>query len=670
MASLGLLLVLLFLLLVGVRGIDDFTQRTCDPKLFTDPSEYFMDVRRKVEALQTGDELMISGWKFNLDFTFDPCTGNKTGITLRQLLRDTAEKGVDVYVQLWWSAGSHTTLEFFKKHNVGAVAAEMHKLHQNIHVLVDSGRSVSETAKWSWHMKAVVVNRQFAYVGGLDFASGTWDTVPPVVNNSCRDNRQHIFDTMAQVNCLAALDVANVLVSRHHSYCMSYSNAVHRKAIQKKTGIRPCDRPHFPRVNRDIASNRAKVGTCRVKGCNDPNAICAVGGTCQCAETFKPNSEANGCVEKASDGGGGGECSDGCKCRVLLSGSPWSLGLTQVKHSILDSYLIAIQNAEKYIFIDNQYFIGGREKCDITCPQNTIMLEIARKLDSKIGSGEPFSVIIMLPVLSKASTMPTMKTLFAGIPTLQAEPRVAEVRPANFFQRKSDSEADIGRGLKTRLLESLAKHGRSKDEWKEYLFLGTAAMITNRGFEAIFIHSKVMIVDNSYVIAGSANINDRSMLGDRDAEANVEIYGQVSVVRKMLQQSLERYMVKDYADANDILSASKMNSQAYSNNDNLIRACGLDFAAGTDQNGDWLFQGQRRAGKLSTKAVDQAFVKAMSGSGVVPCMNVQVVFAPSMNESAMSGIMYPWTEFLWGDPFDPVWREPLNYMPFLKNAVD
>ena len=133
MASLGLPLVLLFLLLVGVRGIDDFTQRTCDPKLFTDPSEYFMDVRRKVEALQTGDELMISGWKFNLDFTFDPCTGNNTGITLRKLLRDTAEKGVDVYVQLWWSAGSHTTLEFFRKHNVGAVAAEMDKLHQNIH---------------------------------------------------------------------------------------------------------------------------------------------------------------------------------------------------------------------------------------------------------------------------------------------------------------------------------------------------------------------------------------------------------------------------------------------------------------------------------------------------------------------------------------------------------
>lgn len=34
----------------------------------------------------------------------------------------------------------------------------------------------------------------------------------------------------------------------------------------------------------------------------------------------------------------------------------------------------------------------------------------------------------------------------------------------------------------------------------------------------IYIHSKMMIVDDQQVIVGSANINDRSMLGDRDCE--------------------------------------------------------------------------------------------------------------------------------------------------------
>ena len=39
--------------------------------------------------------------------------------------------------------------------------------------------------------------------------------------------------------------------------------------------------------------------------------------------------------------------------------------------------------------------------------------------------------------------------------------------------------------------------------------------------EMIYIHSKIMIVDDLYVICGSANLNDRSMLGSRDHETAV-----------------------------------------------------------------------------------------------------------------------------------------------------
>lgn len=39
--------------------------------------------------------------------------------------------------------------------------------------------------------------------------------------------------------------------------------------------------------------------------------------------------------------------------------------------------------------------------------------------------------------------------------------------------------------------------------------------------ELVYVHSKLMIVDDDTVIMGSANINDRSMLGDRDSEIAV-----------------------------------------------------------------------------------------------------------------------------------------------------
>lgn len=39
--------------------------------------------------------------------------------------------------------------------------------------------------------------------------------------------------------------------------------------------------------------------------------------------------------------------------------------------------------------------------------------------------------------------------------------------------------------------------------------------------ELIYVHSKLLIVDDKTVICGSANINDRSMLGTRDSEIAV-----------------------------------------------------------------------------------------------------------------------------------------------------
>lgn len=44
--------------------------------------------------------------------------------------------------------------------------------------------------------------------------------------------------------------------------------------------------------------------------------------------------------------------------------------------------------------------------------------------------------------------------------------------------------------------------------------------------EMIYIHSKIMIVDDCSVIVGSANINDRSMNGDRDSEICLLVEGE------------------------------------------------------------------------------------------------------------------------------------------------
>jgi len=54
--------------------------------------------------------------------------------------------------------------------------------------------------------------------------------------------------------------------------------------------------------------------------------------------------------------------------------------------------------------------------------------------------------------------------------------------------------------------------------------------------ELIYVHSKLMIVDDNLVICGSANINDRSMIGKRDSEVAVII--QVSYFASLLRPDL------------------------------------------------------------------------------------------------------------------------------------
>ena len=49
----------------------------------------------------------------------------------------------------------------------------------------------------------------------------------------------------------------------------------------------------------------------------------------------------------------------------------------------------------------------------------------------------------------------------------------------------------------------------------------------------MYVHSKLMIVDDHSVIIGSANINDRSLLGDRDSELAIVVEDTRSVSSRM-----------------------------------------------------------------------------------------------------------------------------------------
>ena len=47
-----------------------------------------------------------------------------------------------------------------------------------------------------------------------------------------------------------------------------------------------------------------------------------------------------------------------CKWQVLRSCDNWSTGVKSAEWSILNAYLDLITNAKKFIYIENQFFIG------------------------------------------------------------------------------------------------------------------------------------------------------------------------------------------------------------------------------------------------------------------------------------------------------------------------
>jgi phospholipase D1/2 len=200
-------------------------------------------------------------------------------------------------------------------------------------------------------------------------------------------------------------------------------------------------------------------------------------------------------------------------CQCLRSLSYWSGGLNKTEQSILNGYYHLIENSKHYIYIENQFFISKSFTDDELdkkgrCVSNLIINEIALKLTDRIikahQNHEKFRVMIVIPLLPGfAGEVETSSTLQVILK----------------FTYKSISR-NKGLSMIEKLKELLDKN--NPELFREYIgffSLRNHAVIDNVPVtELIYIHSKLMIVDDRYVIMGSANINDRSMTGERDSE--------------------------------------------------------------------------------------------------------------------------------------------------------
>ena len=477
-------------------------------KWFVDGQDYMSAVADAIEA--ASKEILITDFQMNpYIFMKRPDTGvDSLKWRLDKMLIRKANHGVRVYILLYWeiplfydTGNNHTQSLFSEYPNI-----VVYRHPDTLSVL----EQPSTLSRWSHHEKLVIVDRSVAFVGGIDLCFGRWDT-----------HTHKLMDDYPLHSC-AKQDCENVEENGRYSRWVGkdYKNTFFSDE-GKTDWDKPyvdygyVDRSQIPRMPwHDVACafTGAAVSDAMKHFIQRYNALNPswwkywelrdLPSKLDKFELVLPDVSS---YTKAN-------------VQVLRSVDGWSAGQPH-EDSIYKAYLRAIENAEKYIYIENQFFISSQPDT-LRGVKNQIQSALADRIYRAYEKREKFHVMIVMP--------------------LKPEFGPEEWNSSKLFNALTGTSywnyATIYSG-KHSLLHKLRE--RKMPAWcvKNYFSvygLRTHDLLSGMlATEIIYVHSKLMIVDDRLTIIGSANINDRSMLGGRDSEVAVIVENEEMVNGKM-----------------------------------------------------------------------------------------------------------------------------------------
>ncbi|XP_029071381.1 phospholipase D1 isoform X5 [Monodon monoceros] len=187
--------------------------------------------------------------------------------------------------------------------------------------------------------------------------------------------------------------------------------------------------------------------------------------------------------------------------QLLRSAADWSAGIKYHEESIHAAYVYVIENSKHYIYIENQFFISC---ADDKVVFNKVGDAIAQRILKAHRESQRYRVYVVIPLLPG----------FEGDISTGGGNALQAIMHFNYRTMCRGENSILGQ-LKAEL----------GNQWINYIsFCGLrthAELEGNLVTELVYVHSKLLIADDNAVIIGSANINDRSMLGKRDSEMAV-----------------------------------------------------------------------------------------------------------------------------------------------------
>ena len=398
-----------------------------------------------------------------------------------RLLKRKAEQGVKVYIIMYRNINSAIPIE--SEHSKTSLL----DLHPNINVLRSPNQVRQKSFFWAHHEKVCVVDHIVAFCGGVDLCFGRWDTPEHrVVDDKPTGFEPSEFPRDGD-HCQQwpGKDYSNPRVldffKLEDPYGEMYDRTKTPRMPWHDIGMQMLGQPA-----RDLARHFVQRWNYLLRQRKHTRPIPVL---LPPPDFIPPDLEKLGLTGS-------------CDVQILRSACEWSIGTSKkTEHSIMNAYIKLIEASQHFIYIENQFFITS---CDVdgTKISNLIGDALVERIIRAHDLGEAWRAIVMIPL------MPGFQN---PIHTLEA----SSVRLIMQCQYRSINRTE------TSIYSRLRARGITPEDYITFYSLRawgkigpTKALVS----EQLYIHAKCLVADDRYAIIGSANINERSMLGSRDSE--------------------------------------------------------------------------------------------------------------------------------------------------------
>lgn len=444
-----------------------------------DGRDYMWNVSRAISMAK--DVIYIHDWWLSPELYMRRPAAISQKWRLDRLLQRKAQEGVKVFVIVYRNINSAIPIdsEYTK--------FSLLDLHPNVFVQRSPNQIRQNTFFWAHHEKICVVDHMVAFVGGIDLCFGRWDTPQHTVADDKLTGFEESDMPKDADHCQLwpGKDYSNPRVLDFYALDKPYEEMYDRAKI-----------PRMPwhDISMQVVGQPARDLTRHFV--QRWNYILRQRKPTRPTPFLLPPPDFNYADLEALGLDGT------CEVQILRSASWWSIGTPdQTEYSIMNAYVKMIEQSEHFVYIENQFFISS---CEVegTRVENHIGDALVERIVRASQKGEDWRAVVVIP-------------LMPGFQNAVDNQDGTSVRLIMQCQFRS-----ICRGA-TSIFGRVRAQGIEPEDYIQFYSLrkwGEIGPTKQLVTEQLYIHAKCMVVDDKIAIIGSANINERSMLGSRDSE--------------------------------------------------------------------------------------------------------------------------------------------------------